>query len=426
MKIVDYIKETFGSKIGTGGGNTINIIDTLESIYINFNEENNEKIKEILELIDIDTLIRPNLLTVSHEDRDLIKEKFGTEFNTVEYNELVKDISDYLEYNHSISQIKKKQTLIEKRYNSEHVKEIAPDLTVYKQYTPNGVEEIGTYIHEGTEEIKLLDACGVPKTNNKKFTFEGYTNNVSYMNAGDYRMCSVDILELNDHENPLVNKRETYEKRCYILFACNKCIVLENENYSINDLLENFTDIKLIDNCISTPFKEILHKRTFNSFTECQSMYNTLKSTLPKETIDTVIENKIKNYINCNYQITENITDKIKVLELYNLCKKECHCTIDSRQFSKILLKLNLKKKRYQDGIYYYGLKKYNSTTNMTDIKNKLFDGFLQEREPIKSEEHIVLLDKMCKTRYELVNEIQPKMDSDYQNGIYLKKIQRI
>lgn len=385
------------------GSYTINVIDTLESFYINFKEEHNEKIKEIFELIDMDTLIRPKLLNISHTERNLIKETFGTEFNTVEYKDLVNDISDYLEFNKKITEIQNKQTLIEQRYNLIEQKD--PIMTNYstlvdKQFST--VSEVQSKVKGG------VTTC-----------FEGFSQSDSFMKAGDYRLCSVDILELNNQECALVNNRETFEKRYYILYACNKCVVLENENYDLNDLLENFTDIKMIDNCVKTPFKEILHKRTFNSFSECQSMYETLKSTLPKETIDTVIENKITNYINWNYQITEDVKDKIKVLELYNLCKQECHCAIDSRQFSKILLKLNLKKKRYQDGIYYYGLNKYNDQTNMKDIKNKLFDGLLQEREPLNSYEHIELLNKMQNARDNLLDVVQPKMESDYKSGIW-------
>jgi hypothetical protein len=388
-KLKEYPDHPKSPKFGDLGGYTISIIDTLESIYINFKEEHNEKIKEIFELIDIDTLIRPKLLeNVSHTERNLIKKTFGTEFNTVEYNELLNDISNYLEFNKKITEIQNKQTLIEQRYNLVEQKD--PIMTNYSTLVDKKFSTVG--------EIKVQSKV----KGEIKPCLEGYSTIDSYMKAGDYRLCSVETLELNDKENGLIQNRKTFEKRCYILFASNKCIVLENENYDLNNLLENFTDIKLIDNCVKTPFKEILHKRTFDSFTECQSMYNTLKSTLPKETIDTVIENKITNYINWNYSVTEDVKDKIKVLELYNLCKKECNCSIDSRQFSKILLKLNLKKKRYQDGIYYYGLKKFDSQTNMTDIKSKLFDGFLQERPPLKSDEHVNLLDKMQKERNEL------------------------
>ena len=123
---------------------------------------------------------------------------------------------------------------------------------------------------------------------------------------------------------------------CYILFVCNRCVVLENEKYNINELIETFTDIKLIDNCISTPFKEILHKKVFTSLSECKSMYNKLKSTLR---IDPLQENLVKYYINLNYIITEEVNDKIKYIKLYNLCKNTMKTTLDSIEFSNILIK---------------------------------------------------------------------------------------
>ena len=358
---------------------TINIIDTLESIYINFKQDHNNKIKEIFELIDIEVLIRPELLKISNIEKNIIKNEFGTEFNIVEYEKLITDLKAYFEYNKLIKEIQKKQYLIEQTY-----------MKLYKE-------------KESIEQIDLITKNKPPfyNSNETYLKVEGYSNFNLFMKAEDYRLCSIDTLELDNQENSLIPKTE-HVKECYILFLCNTCVVLENESYNIDSLLENFKDIKLIDKCVTTPFKDFLHKKVFNNFIECKSMYDTLKSTLPKETIDTLIENQVKNYINWNYNITENVSDRIKALELYNLIKKEYNCTIDSRQFSKILLKLNLKKKRYQDGIYYYGLKKYNSKTILTDIKQKLFNGLLREREPIKEDEHLKLHEKMLETRTEL------------------------
>lgn len=380
---------------------SINIIDTLESFYINFKQEHNDKIKEIFELIDIDTVINPKVFSVSHEERKLIKEKFGTEFTTVECNDLLTDIKNYIEYQKLINENKSKQSFIEQKYNY--------GLTTQKE----NIENQGQHIMKISSRIPDKVSSKIKSKDDVECKIEGYSNKstTSFMKAGDYRLCSVENLDLNNQESGLVQKNKLDVKLCYILFVANTCVVLENEKYNISELLENFTDIKLVENCTSTPFKEFLHKRVFNSFEECESMYNTLKSTLPKETIDTLIENQIKNYINWNYQITDNVSDRIKVLELYNLIKTEYDCIIDSRQFSKILLKLNLKKKRYQDGIYYYGLKKYDSETRLKDISGKLFNGLLQEREPLKSDEHIKLLEQMKNTRNKL--KFQQKTESD-------------
>jgi hypothetical protein len=368
---------------------TINIIDTLENIYINFNKQHNDKIQEIFELIDIETLVRPELLKLSHYETNIVKEKFGTEFNTIEYNKLITDITDYLYYNKTIEENKKKQDLIETMYQkkviqTEKKKNLFEPPIIYKDRP----SLVSSRINEDfTTSNKIRDFKKY-----EGFSVEGFSQSDSFMKAGDYRLCSVDTFELSNNESSLIKKNEIIVKQCYILFVCNTCVVLDNEKYDINSLIENFQDIKLIDNCVTTPFKEFLHKRSFNSFEECEMMYKTLKETIPKETIDTLIENQVKNYINWNYSITEDVADRIKVLDLYNAIKKEYNCTVDSRQFSKILLKLNLKKKRYQDGIYYYGLKKYNGETNMKNINEKLFDGFLSEREPIKKDEHMELL----------------------------------
>ena len=372
---------------------TINIIDTLECLYINYNKEHNDKIKEILESIDIDTFIHPTLLDVSESDRKIITEKFGTEFSTVEYSKLIKDISDYLQYNKSIKDIEEQQKKIEKMYKNKSEIEIT-----------NIFNEIPKLKREGKLERKI----------------EGYSSNKeSYMRAGDYRLCSIDNIELNDNENDLIVSKN--ELNCYILYMCNTCVVLENENYNIKSLLETFTEIKMVDNCVLTPFKEFLHKRVFNSFSECESLYKNLKSTLPKETCDILIENQVKNYINWNYQITDNISDRIKVFDLYNSCKNEYKCTIDSRQFSKILLNLNLKKKRYQDGIYYYGLRRIEKKC----IQDNFFDGLLREdRDPIKQDEHIELFNKICETRETLIKEFKTTDKMEQGDRFYKKVIQ--
>jgi hypothetical protein len=372
--------------------NTINIIDTLENIYINFNELHNDKIQEIFELIDIETLVRPELLKLSLSEKNIVKEKFGTEFNTIEYNKLITDITDYLYYTKTIDENKKKQDLIETMYQKKVI-QIEKKKNLFEP--PIIYKDRPSLVSSRINEDITINENFVPINKIQKYegiVVEAFSQSESFMKAGDYRLCSVDTLELTNRESSLIKKNEIVVKLCYILFVCNTCLVLDNEKYDIHSLIENFQDIKLIDNCVSTPFKEFLHKRSFNSFEECEMMYKTLKETIPKETIDTLIENQVKNYINWNYSITEDVVDRIKVLDLYNSIKKEYNCTIDSRQFSKILLKLNLKKKRYQDGIYYYGLKKYDNNTSMKHINGKLFSGFLSEREPIKKDEHIELL----------------------------------
>lgn len=393
--------------------NTINIIDTLECIYINFKEEHNDKITEIFELIDIETLVRPNLLKVSHSETNLIKEKFGTEFDTIDYEVLIKDIKLYLENNKTILDMQSTQDSIEMQYTSNNSIKQQPDLLrginfskpMSTKSTP--VKELSELSDDSTKKFEKLE---IEKDVLESMKFKGHKygplkhqekmdwDKSIFMKAGDYRFCSLDTLDL---ESNLVGSNKIVEKNCYILYTCNKCIVLENESYDIMSLLDNFTDIKLIDRVDFTQFKEILHNRSFNSFDECETMYKTLKSTVPKESINILVENKVKSYINFRYIITDKINDRIKALELYNLCKKQI--TVDPKQFSKILLKLNLKKKRYQDGVYYYGLKPIDSNIKFNELRENLFEGLLPERlDPIKKDEHQQLLQDKLDERKKL------------------------
>jgi len=69
----------------------------------------------------------------------------------------------------------------------------------------------------------------------------------------------------------------------------------------------------------------------------------------------------VKTFISCNYNITDDINDKMKASELFNeiykFLKIEEKINIRNK-LTNFLLDIGLKKKRYNDGIYYYGLHK--------------------------------------------------------------------
>ena len=58
-------------------------------------------------------------MEVSNVEKDLIKPKFGTEFNNVEYEKIIKDIKEYIEYNKIIKDTQKRKVFIEKMYKKE-------------------------------------------------------------------------------------------------------------------------------------------------------------------------------------------------------------------------------------------------------------------------------------------------------------------
>ena len=104
-------------------------------------------------------------------------------------------------------------------------------------------------------------------------------------------------------------------------------------------------------------------------------------------------EKSVKHYLNTYYNITNNIDNKIKAKVLYDILTKEKLCVIDKtklagfkNRLSNYLKELNLQKKRYSDGYYYYGIvkktlvkenkKEFRNITDITDIieeRNNLF-----------------------------------------------------
>ena len=101
-------------------------------------------------------------------------------------------------------------------------------------------------------------------------------------------------------------------------------------------------------------------------------------------------EKSVKYYLNTFYNITNDIDNKIKAKVLYDILTKEKLCVIDKtkmagfkNRLSNYLKELNLQKKRYSDGYYYYGIVKKTlvkdnkkESKNITDIieeRNNLF-----------------------------------------------------
>lgn len=377
----------------------ISIIDTLDSLFINYKTQHNEKIKEIFDIIEVDTIIRPTFIDINPSQIQIIKDNFGTQFNIVVYTELVDDINNYIKSDNKIKSLKTLQQNIKQKY----FEPIQND-NIYPTNTRINIPEETTSV----KTINSDDLHGKIKNqqNNTLLVVAAYEQyNQQYMKAADYSFCSTSNLDKSYNTNyKLINQEPL--KNIFVLFSLNTCIVLEDNIYDIKDLIDNFDGIKLIDKLSEKlEFTDFIHKKTFNSIEECICVYNTFKNSLPKT--NNVSENKIKNYINSTYEISDNIEFKIKALEFYKECKEHCKFTIDPKQFSKILLKLNLQKKRYQDGIYYYGLQKIQNNTTKIPLKSTLFfDLPIENKLPLTSVTHSKLLESKLQERKLLITKI--------------------
>jgi len=90
-------------------------------------------------------------------------------------------------------------------------------------------------------------------------------------------------------------------------------------------------------------------------------------------------EKSVKHYLNTYYNITNDIEHKIKAKVLYDTLIKEKLCVIDKtklagfkNRLSNYLKELNLQKKRYSDGYYYYGIVKKEPENNIQENNKEL------------------------------------------------------
>lgn len=366
----------------------LNIVDTIDSLFINYNLHNNEKIKEIYNIIDIDCLIYEKDLSVGDKDIQKIKGVFENKKDNISQENLYEDIKNYLEIDSKIEELKEKQLSIKKNYNCDFDNKklssvIINDFDCYSESLKMIKRPVSQNLGMG---FKWNNGENLEES--KKYKVDGFFKEDDYMKYGDYSLCSSSSI-LNETNYKLFKDIKIKKCNCYLIYInyYNTSIILKNEDYDINNLIENYTDFILIENCEEEKLEklgEFLHKRNFNSIQDFKSVYNSLKNNLPKDTEDSVMEFKVKNYIYSKYKITTDVCDRQKASEFYNKVKKDIQFTFDSRQFSQILLNLGLQKKRYQDGIYYYGLKLINienefEHTGTTHTKDLLFNGLPDE-----------------------------------------------
>jgi hypothetical protein len=363
----------------------LNIVDTIDSLFINYNLHNNEKIKEIYNIIDIDCLIYEKDLSVDDKCIKKIQDIFENNKENVSQESLYEDIKNYLEIDSKIEELQKTQSLIKKNYNNKDNKNLSSVIINDFDCYSESLKMIERPVSQNLGMGFKWNNC-VNKEESKKFIVDGFPKNDDYMKFGDYSLCSSNSI-LNDTNYKLFKDLKIKKCNCYLIYInyYNTSIILKNEDYDITNLIKNYSDFILIEHCEQEKLEkltEFLHKRTFNSIEDFKNVYNSLKSNLPRETTDSVMEFKVKNYIYSKYKITTDVCDRQKASEFYNKVKKDIQFTFDSRQFSQILLNLGLQKKRYQDGIYYYGLKMINieklSPVNRHS-KELLFNGLPDE-----------------------------------------------
>lgn len=158
-----------------------------------------------------------------------------------------------------------------------------------------------------------------------------------------------------------------------------------NETRKIIDGITNYPEygftilghLRNVDDDVFVLVKELFDNKIFNNSQSITVKLNYLAENINylNENMNTIIphtvcyneETIITNYIKTNYIINNNIEDKIKASKIYDIILEESEIKNKSigltdsinglrNRLSVYLHKLGLLKKRYSDGVYYYGI----------------------------------------------------------------------
>ena len=162
-------------------------------------------------------------------------------------------------------------------------------------------------------------------------------------------------------ENPTIKEKE---------------VITNNTEYGFIELFNINTENKHIINFIEESFNNYL----FNNIDELNKTLDILSRYIELFTKSTMVnqlndneEKQIHNFLKSQYIFDNDINNRIKFTDLYNILSTSLHSSIGKtngfkNRLSSYLKKLGLEKKRYNDGYYYYGIKKKNIEEYLTEI----------------------------------------------------------
>jgi phage anti-repressor protein len=196
------------------------------------------------------------------------------------------------------------------------------------------------------------------------------------------------------------NKNQYSKSDYYVLYNIPQkvCMVIDDGNVS-RDMWTYIKDFVVGESACIKHFISYFHMKTFESFDEVKKYMEMLESTLDiKKPIDVINEQmnekaKVVSYIKTNYDITDSTEPEFckKSEDLFNEIQTYLpDLPIDNTgiyqfriRLSKYLQELGIKKKRFTNGYYYYGMTpKYSKY-----IKQDLTNINLQELEESRDKE---------------------------------------
>ena len=140
----------------------------------------------------------------------------------------------------------------------------------------------------------------------------------------------------------------------------NNIVIIDDykDKMNIQEIKKIFPELELINKCqLNDNMILILTNEIYIDFNDAKNKVNNLLN----NNIEKISINEIKQLINKYFDISSDSNDIIKFTNIFN--KISCDIIINDKlsnyikkQLPNVLLDLGLEKKRYSDGIYWYGL----------------------------------------------------------------------
>ena len=220
--------------------------------------------------------------------------------------------------------------------------------------------------------------------------------------------------------------------------------IIDNPTHSMHNILLNNT----LGFILYHKFKKKFYKKSLKKIKSLLNSDHDSEKSL-KETIKFInkkfnknsnkelsLENLIKSYIKDKYEISDDIKNKLSasylcsdienhLIDLKENKKDEHFCLKDfikgkvkfRNNLSKILLSLDLKKKRFQDGFYYYGLKEFNN------VERKLNKYCIKNTSPILN---LKTIDISKLKIYHNLNEVNNDLNLEVSDYKYINQYRNI
>ena len=123
--------------------------------------------------------------------------------------------------------------------------------------------------------------------------------------------------------------------------------------------------------------KSVFHQETFPSVLDVHEKFKNFETLNKRKPVDDSIANLVCSYVRLNYNVSTDKDEAIKASLLVNDIYRNCHLEIEKLTLRNNLLgylsELGIQKKRFKDGMYYYGLKYIHDTpTTTADIEKSL------------------------------------------------------